>query len=357
VYRCLPFVRGTQGDWPHHPENLPAHLNDGCIPSEGPEALFEVDPAYGWASLSIVGGASEKALVFSIDEHPMWIYEVDGRYIEPQYAHSFELYNGERYSVLIKLDRERAKYKIRVADTGGNQLIAGYATLQYVGGESSTRESAPYINYGGQNVSADVIPLNTSNLPPFPAIKPADHADDFFLLSLGRINSSWQWTLDGTQFLPADLDSMVPVLYNPASEELASALKISTRNDTWVDIVYQLRIADPSVTPLQPPHPIHKHSNKMFLIGSAQGHFNWSSIEEGAAASPESFFLDRPLYRDTFVTSPRGEAWLAIRYHVVNPGPFLLHCHMETHLWSGMGMILLDGIDVWQNIEQDSWQC
>jgi FtsP/CotA-like multicopper oxidase with cupredoxin domain len=319
--------------------------------------VFDVDPAHGWASLNFIGGASEKALVVTIDEHPMWVYEVDGRYIEPQFAHSFELYNGERYSVLIRVDKEPAKYKIRVADTGGNQIIAGYATLSYVGGENNTRASLPYIDYGGQNVTADVIPLNVNHLPPFPAIYPADKADHFFLLSLGRIDSSWQWTLDGTQFYPADLDAMEPVLYNSESEQLASALKISTRNDSWVDIVYQLRIGDPSVTPLQPPHPIHKHSNKMFLIGAAQGRFNWSSIEEGMAASPQSFFLDKPLYRDTFVTSPRGEAWMAIRYHVVNPGPFFLHCHMETHLWSGMGMVLLDGIDVWPDMKQDSWQC
>jgi FtsP/CotA-like multicopper oxidase with cupredoxin domain len=63
-------------------------------------------------------------------------------------------------------------------------------------------------------------------------------------------------------------------------------------------------------------------------------------------ASPQSF-LKTPLYRDTFVTSPNGVAWLAIRYHVENPGAFLLHCHMETHLHSGMGMVLLDGVDAW----------
>ena len=50
-------------------------------------------------------------------------------------------------------------------------------------------------------------------------------------------------------------------------------------------------------------------------------------------------------------------SWTAIRYHVVNPGPFMLHCHIETHLFSGMGVVLLDGIDVWQDIAHDSWKC
>ncbi|KAH8702106.1 conidial pigment biosynthesis oxidase Arb2 [Talaromyces proteolyticus] len=355
---CLPFVTGSQGLWKHNPEQLPPGLNDGCVPSNGLKAVFEVDPAYGWASLNFVGGASEKALVVSIDEHPMWVYEVDGRYIEPQYAHTLEMYNGERYAVLIKLDKEPAQYNITIANDGGNQIIAAYATLQYVGGEETARQSNPYINYGGQPTSSDVIPLNVSTLPPFPPVYPAKYADDFYLLNLSRINSSWEWSLDGTKFLPADLDSMEPVYFNPSSPELANALKITTRNNTWVDIVFQIHIDDPTVTPLQPPHPIHKHSNKMFLIGSGQGVFNWTSIEEGIKASPESFFLDRPLYRDTFVTSPRGIAWIAIRYFVENPGPFFLHCHMETHLWSGMGMVLMDGADVWGEMEADSWsQC
>ncbi|KAL1974849.1 hypothetical protein VTN31DRAFT_5053 [Thermomyces dupontii] len=355
---CLLFVTATQGNWEHHPEKLPPGLNDGCVPSEGPEEVFYVDPNRRWASLNFISGASLKALVVSVDEHPMWVYEVDGRYIEPQLAHSIEMYNGERYSVLIKLDREPGDYRIRIANTGGNQIISGFATLSYKRDNRATpRESVPYINYGGQNVSADVIPLNLSNLPPYPPVYPAEKADAFHLLTLRRINSSWEWSLDGTQFLPNDLSAIEPILYNPNTSDIAPALKIATKNNTWVDIVFQLDVGDPSVTPVQPPHPMHKHSNKMFLIGSGQGQFNWSSIDEAIAASPQNFFLDRPLYRDTFVTSPRGVWWTAIRYHVENPGPFMLHCHMETHLFSGMGLVLLDGIDVWEDIVHDSWEC
>lgn len=288
----------------------------------------------------------------------MWVYEVDGRYIEPQLAHSFEMYNGERYSVLIKLDREPGDYRIRIANTGGNQIISGFATLSYKrDNNTAPHESVPYINYGGQNVSADVIPLNLSNLPPYPPVYPAEKADAFHLLTLRRINSSWEWSLDGTQFFPEDLDGIEPLLYNPNASDIAPALKITTKNNTWVDIVFQLDVGDPSVTPVQPPHPMHKHSNKMFVIGAGQGTFEWSSVDEAIAASPQNFFLDRPLYRDTFVTSPRGVSWTAIRYHVVNPGPFMLHCHIETHLFSGMGVVLLDGIDVWQDIAHDSWKC
>ncbi|KAJ5090129.1 CAZyme family AA1 [Penicillium argentinense] len=340
---CDPFMDVLQGTWPHHPEKLPGGLNSGCIPSQGANATFQVNPDTKWASFNFISAASLKALTVSIDEHPMYVYEVDGHYIEPQLAHQVPIYSGERYSVMVKLDREPGVYTMRVAGNG-NQVISGFATLNYEGGENNQRESVPYIDYGGVNTTASVIPLNTTHLPPYPAVLPAMEADDFHLLQLGRINSSWEWTLDGTAFLPANLAAMEPALFDRKAPGLESALKIETKNNTWVDIVFQLVIPEP--TKLQPPHPIHKHSNKAFLMGAGQGKFAWNSLQEAAAESPESF-LETPIYRDTFLTSPAGEAWIAIRYHVVNPGAFLLHCHMETHLSSGMGLVLLDGVDAW----------
>ncbi|EAW14604.1 laccase abr2 [Aspergillus clavatus NRRL 1] len=347
---CLPFVRPLQGDWEHHPEKLPPGLNDGCKPSTTQDAIFRVNADDRWASFHVISAASLKVLVLSFDEHPMYVYEVDGRYIEPQLAHSMTLYNGERYSVMIQLDREPANYKVRVANSAGNQIISGFATMSYRGGELSLRASQPYIDYASANVTADVVPLNTDQLPPYPAITPAAVADDFHLLTLRRINSAWQWTLDGTTFLPGNLGALSPAILDPQAPELASALKISTKNNTWVDIVFQLQVQDP--TPVQPPHPLHKHSNKAFILGNGLGKFQWGSIEEAKQASPNSF-LKTPIYRDTFVTSPRGEAWTAIRYHVENPGPFLLHCHMETHLASGMGLVLLDGVDAWPAVDAE----
>lgn len=340
-----------QGDWEHHPDNVPAGLNSGCEPSDGPEYEFMVDASQNWASFNFISAAGIKALVASIDEHPLYVYEVDGRYIEPQLAHSIEIYNGERYSAMVRLDKEPASYTMRVASTGAQQVISGYAKITYEGGEGNQRQSEPYINYGGANVTDSVVPLNTSDLRPFPPIYPARKADDFHLLSLGRIGSSWQWTLDGTEYFPADLDTLYPVIRDPDSPQLADALKIRTMNGTWVDLVYQLIIDAPTV--VQPPHPIHKHSNKAFIIGRGLGRFEWSDVNEAIEQSPDNFFLDRPLYRDTFVTSPAGETWMAVRYQVVNPGPFFLHCHTSTHLHGGMGMVLLDGVDVWPDVPEE----
>jgi hypothetical protein len=42
-----------------------------------------------------------------------------------------------------------------------------------------------------------------------------------------------------------------------------------------------------------------------------------------------------------------------MRYHVVNPGAWMLHCHIQSHLNGGMAMVILDGIDVWPDVPEE----
>ena len=83
------------------------------------------------------------------------------------------------------------------------------------------------------------------------------------------------------------------------------------------------------------------------------GLFTWDTVAEAQKEIPEQFNLETAGFRDTFVTSPAGESWLAIRYQVVNPGAFMLHCHIETHLEGGMAIAMLDGVDAWPTIPQE----
>jgi len=58
---------------------------------------------------------------------------------------------------------------------------------------------------------------------------------------------------------------------------------------------------------------------------------------------PENFNLNNPPYRDGFYTLPVSttSTWLAVRYQVINPGAFLLHCHINPHLTGGMGYVVI----------------
>jgi hypothetical protein len=80
VKRCFPFVHSTEGDYldAGHPELIPYGLHEGCSASTGPMEVFTVDPKNGWVSMNFIMASTQKGIIFSIDNHNMWLYEVDG---------------------------------------------------------------------------------------------------------------------------------------------------------------------------------------------------------------------------------------------------------------------------------------
>ena len=349
--RCLPELVDTQGNYANNYSKIPTGLQEGCKATTGGMEVIEVDAADGWASLNFISGASLKALIVSVDEHPVHLYAFDGQYVEPQLADSFYMFNGARAQAMIKLDKPAGDYTIRVADQGGDQIISGYATLSYKGG-SDLGPSTPSIDYGGTNTSADVVNFGLQPSPPFNQEPPSPTADATHHLYLGRLGSSWQWTLNGHQLYPQDANAYTPLLFN---ENILAAmnpnLTIRTTNGSWVDIVMHVELTE--ANPIQPPHAMHKHSNKAYFIGTGDGRFTWDTVAEAQKEIPDAFNFESAGLRDTFVTSPAGEAWTVIRYQVINPGAFLLHCHIETHLEGGMAIAILDGVDAWPTIPEE----
>lgn len=340
-------------------------MYDGCTPTNGSMETFYVDAADGWLNLHIVSAMSIKTPVFSIDSHSMWIYAVDGINIEPQLAETVFLYNGERFSAMVKLDQTPGDYTIRVANSNADQIISGYAKLSYrnhsssggSNGDNATVNGTAYVNYGGSNTSASVIPLDETLLVPYPASKPAPTADATHILKLGRLGANYNWTLSGSNVYDTDANYQTPLLFHPKStsnpDAYDPALIIRTINGTWVDVILQVILND--AAPAQPAHPVHKHSNKAYLIGAGTGLFNYSTVADAMKEIPGSFNLETPSLRDSFNTPSvlLGPAWIAFRYHVVNPGAWYLHCHIQTHLSGGMAMTMMDGVDVWPTIPDE----
>jgi FtsP/CotA-like multicopper oxidase with cupredoxin domain len=331
---------------------VPPGLQTGCKATKGSKESFKVDASQKWIALHFIGALSLKIGTVSIDEHPMWIYAVDGQYIRPQLAHTFSLRNGERYSAMIKLDKTPGDYTIRVANNLPNQLLSGYATLSYAHG-LKMNGSIPYIDYGGSNVTDSVIRLDDKLLVPFNAPPVAKSADAMHILTLGRLGANWRWTLNDVSSYDVDLERHLPLLQHPnATSDMGSKLTIATKNNTWVDLIFVVAIAPSNQA--QPEHAMHKHGNKMYLIGRGTGNFTWKSVDEAMKAQPESFNLTHAQYRDTVSTATtiKEPSWIAARYYSQNPGPFIVHCHMITHQVGGMAIVLMDGVDKWPKVPE-----
>ncbi|KAE9376113.1 multicopper oxidase [Stipitochalara longipes BDJ] len=336
----------AQTSFPHNFSAVPAGLFSGCHATDPGNATITADPHQGWVSLNFISTASLQEMVVSIDDHPLWVYAVDGRYIVPQLVDAITFSHGSRYSVFVQLNQPARDYTLRVAGDGLNQKVYSQATFRYAGGPD-TNIPNPSINYAGANTTADVRYLDDTTVVPFPPIAPSHTADQTYKLLLNRTGAAWQWSLNDNAPFSESLDDETPLLWDPT--ELANTpLTITTKNNTWVDLIFLVTITGG----IQPPHPIHKHSNKGHIIGFGQGEFNYTDVAEAVKYIPGNFNFDNPPYRDGFYTLPAATAstWMAVRYFVQNPGAFLLHCHINPHLTGGMAIAILDGIDVWPTV-------
>ena len=262
----------------------------------------------------------------------MWLYAVDGRYVVPQLIDAMTFSHGSRLSVFIQLSQPAQEYTIRVAGDGLNQKIFGSAILRYTG-SPSTLVSNPSINYAGANTTADVRFLDDKTVIPYPPPAISQTSDQTYKLLLNRTGAAWQWTLNNDQPYKLALEDITPLLWEPHQLD-GTSLTITTKNNTWVDLIFLATLSGG----LQPPHPIHKHSNKGHIIGYGSGEFNYTDVAEAMNFIPESFNLVNPPYRDGFYTLPVSSesTWMVVRYHVENPGAFFLHCHINPHLTGGM---------------------
>ncbi|KAG8165759.1 hypothetical protein KVR01_004311 [Diaporthe batatas] len=253
--------------------------------------------------------------MFSIDSHPMWIYAVDGAFVEPIPVDAIPIQNGARFSVLIKL-QDFGNFNMRVSSIGPSQSISNYAVLSY----------------------------HDRLMRSFPPAPVSQTADSTFVLTMIVAGQTYLWALNNTIY-PLTHQTEKPLLFNP-QPYISNNVTISTLNNTWVDLVFVT-----STFP-QPQHPMHKHGGKMFMIGSGTGPFPWATVAEAAAAQPASFNFVNPPRRDTFATASTSNntAWLAVRYYSNDPGAWFLHCHLSSHLDGGMSVAIQDGVDVFPTV-------
>ncbi|OQE41375.1 hypothetical protein PENCOP_c005G03253 [Penicillium coprophilum] len=338
-----PNITETVFNFPHNYAAIPPRMFEGCVPSQGPQEIFTVNAAHKYVSWDLTSTAGLLELTFSIDEHDMWVYAIDGRYIQPRRVNAVTIPNSNRYSVLIPLTQPAGEYAVRMVSASINQILNTTAIMRYHDPPRLTRPSNPWITINNQAATADTIFLDETQVVPFPALVPSNNIAQTFFLNIDQVGTAFRWRLGNTSY-GLELEEAQPLLFNQNS--IPQDLIIRTKNNTWIDLVLQ------TDTILQPPHPIHKHSNKHFIIGQGNGTFTWNSVAEAVQAIPGNFNLQTPQYRDTFHTLPAvtGPTWTVIRYHVVNPGAFLMHCHIQVHQSGGMVLAMLDGVDVWPTI-------
>ncbi|KAG8738252.1 hypothetical protein FRC12_016826 [Ceratobasidium sp. 428] len=332
-----------------YPESKPDTVSPdmwyNCVNSATPFKVFTVKQSDGWVAFNLLNSGALWDLRVSIDSHKMYFFAADGQYTQVQTATSILIPIGERYQFFVKLDQAVGDYVIRTAAVVLPQILTGYSILSYNTPKADPTklpaDKNPWIDYAG-NIINKGIDLVQANLAPYPTNAPPQGKADLTLAMNVTRNGEFEWVLNGNPWKEAP-DNTVPLLFQPSEiSSLDPKVFKSYPNGTLVDVIYTVTAGNPAV---HPPHPMHKHGVKGYFLGSGSGAFPYATIQDAVTAKYKGINMVNPPLRDDFVTPVdiTGKAWAAMRFRAIDPGPVIMHCHIDAHLATGMAVVLLEG--------------
>ena len=125
-------------------------------------------------------------------------------------------------------------------------------------------------------------------------------------------------------------------IYNVANNKNGTTSNGIYRLDfnTTVDII--LQNANTMTPNNSETRPWHLHGHDFWVLGYGTGKFDMYK-------DPKNYNLVNPIMKNTVPLHPYG--WTALRFKADNPGVWAFHCHIEPHLFMGMGVVFEEGID------------
>ncbi|KAG6366543.1 hypothetical protein INS49_000720 [Diaporthe citri] len=99
---------------------IPPEFFNGCSATEGSIEVINASQKSAsdetWVMFDLISSLSLQQIQFSLDELTMYVIAADGNYTEPEAVQSLEIYNGQRYTLLAKLEQPK-KYMMRISGT------------------------------------------------------------------------------------------------------------------------------------------------------------------------------------------------------------------------------------------------
>jgi len=343
-------------DWFHIPTsqlgNPPFFANSTLINGLGRYAggpsspLAVINVEYGKRyRFRVIGLACQPSFNFSIDGHQMTVIETDGVETEPLVVDSLSVFPGQRYSVVVTANQTIGNYWIRALSSQTGETFDGgqnSAILRYVGApnEEPTTEHAPY-----------VLPYDDGNIHPLinpgaPGIPEPGKADVNINLIPGLDGTTRRYTMNGISFVNPPIPVLLQILSGAwdASELLPNGSVYVLPKGKVVEISIPATDLVPGGAP-GGPHPFHLHGHNFDVIRTA---------------GSSTYNFRNPIRRDTVSNGLQAENDnVTFRFTTDNPGPWFLHCHIETHLASGLAVVMAEAPEAAAEQETkvipDSW--
>ncbi|KAF3769412.1 hypothetical protein M406DRAFT_33703 [Cryphonectria parasitica EP155] len=365
-------LNGKSRTFCHSPELLesvggPGRDSLGCLSQPGQEEftnqqtcdetftdLEVVEGKIGqeWMWINFIHSGAHHELQISVDEHEFYVVAADGEFVHPQKVHAANCNLGERISILIHLDQKPGDYAIRVTSLRREQIIQGLGILRYPGQSSASKsyvpKTRPWVHLNGTLISPLSVAMDETRLAPYPARPPPAKADNTLKFFINMTSpSSWGLNIGPHQ---AFRQQLPPLLWEDMSRgETTYGNKSqgnTLHNGTVVDIIFE------NGANVTSQHPFHKHNNKAFIIGTGNGGFPWSTVEDAIQEGDVAmrFNLVDPPNRDGCRLGNNTGDWTVIRYEISFPAASMLHCHMIHHFAAGQQVVLLEGVESMRKI-------
>ncbi|KXN80974.1 Laccase [Leucoagaricus sp. SymC.cos] len=257
--------------------------------------------------------ACEPNFNFSVDGHDLLIIEADGQATLPHTVNKIQIFSGQRYSAVLHANQKVDNYWVRALPNFGNRNLSttfengvNSAILRYRGAHIAEPRTQQQNNTKALK-EADLHPL----LDPFAPGKPSvDGADVTFNLTYDFDQEAFMYRVNNVSFAPPT----IPVLLQILSGAHNAHDLLPKGNVFTVERNKVVQVNLPSAL-IAGPHPFHLHGHAFSVVKSADSHFN---------------FLN-PVRRDVVNAGDTQGDFAAIRFRTDNPGPWILHCHIDFH--------------------------
>jgi iron transport multicopper oxidase len=276
-----------------------------------PLAVINVQPGTRYR-FRLLNMACKSNYIFAIDGHNLTVIEVDGQYVQPLVVDSIQIYAAQRYSFILETNQPVDNYWVHADPDAGTNATA---ILRYAGSPDADPNNRTALNLAA---------LDETSLHPLypPSSRLLQEPDVTLNLILGKNLSNFNFLINDVQYISPSIPVLLQILSGAmTAADLAPNGSVYTlpRNKT-IEVVF-----NPDNSP-GGPHPFHLHGHSFAVIRSA--------------GSSEYNYVN-PVMRDTVDTGSTGDR-VTIRFITNNPGPWILHCHIDWHLYAGLALVFAE---------------
>nr|AIS92515.1 laccase VV-LAC1 [Volvariella volvacea] len=326
----------TLADWYHEPAS---QLSGIVIPkstlinglgrtnttTDAPLAVINVEQGVKYR-FRLVALSCDPNWVFSIEGHDLTVIESDGISVQPVTVTSLQIFAGQRYSFVLHANQAVDNYWIRANPNLGPTGFAdgiNSAILRYNGAPDEEPTGSGLQDPSNRLQEPDLHPVANPGAPGFDEI---DGVDVNLVINIGF--AAGRFSMAGASFEPPSLPALLQIL--SGTTDVADLLPAGSYIELPANKVVQISfpVISGGGAATGAPHPIHLHGHTFDVIRSA--------------GSSTYNFVDPPR-RDVVSIGTPGDN-VTIRFVTDNAGPWFLHCHIEWHLRSGLGVILAEDI-------------